>query len=136
VTVSALYRRCAGCDGRAADSCAPGDPEEGCESFARLIRPARQSKPANRKTVLYGVVLYALARVPFDRHFQQEVITLAIGLAAAKNILQVGALESFKALSAWTERNYLREKRAELHTAEQRAAGEIRAEAAHRPRRQ
>jgi hypothetical protein len=85
---------------------------------------------------LAEIALYALVRASFDRRFLREVITLAIGLAAAKNILQEGVLESFKGLSAWTEHNYLREKRAELHTAEQKAAGKVRAEAAHQPRRQ
>jgi hypothetical protein len=55
--------------------------------------------------------MYALARLPWDRRFQANVIALALGLAAAKNIMQKGTVQEFKSLSAWTERNYLREKR-------------------------
>lgn len=88
---------------------------EGCQCFAAPHPPRRQSRPATRKTVVYVIVLYGLTRLPFDRRFQREVITLAIGLAAAKSIMQEGVLRSFKGLSAFTERNYLREKRQQLH---------------------
>jgi hypothetical protein len=67
-------------------------------------RPARPAKP-NRKTVLAGIAVYAIARLPMDRRFQQSVILLAIGLAAAKRIMQESTLREFKVVSAFTERN-------------------------------
>jgi hypothetical protein len=81
----------------------------------RPSRPARQPKPTRRQTVLYGIVIYAVARLPWDRRFQEGVITLAIALAAAKSILQEGAVQSFKGVSALTERNYLRNELEHLH---------------------
>ena len=91
-------------------------PREG-QSFA-APHTVKAAVHARRQTVLYGIALYALTRLPFDRRFQRDVITLAIGLAAARGIIQEGVLRSFKDLSVLTERNYLREKRQQLHAAE------------------
>jgi hypothetical protein len=98
-----------------ADSVAQG---KDARASLRPTRPRRQSKPARRQTVQYGIALYALTRLPFDRRFQREVITLAIGLAAAKGIMHEGVQRTFNDRSVWPERNDLRETRHQQPAAE------------------
>ena len=72
------------------------DPVALGEDAGASLRPsgsARQQRPATSQTVLYAIAAYAVARLPFDRRFLTDVITLALGLAAVKSILQKGAVD-------------------------------------------
>ena len=69
---------------------------------------ARPPGPASRQNVLKLVGLAAVARLPWDRRFQVQVITLAIGLAAAAKITREGQTTSFARIAAWDKQRNLR----------------------------
>jgi hypothetical protein len=56
--------------------------------------------------VVYGIAAYVLARLPFDRRFQTNVIMWVLGLAVGKSAVKVAT----KNLIAGTERYYLHVK--------------------------
>jgi len=69
---------------------------------------ARPAGPASRQNVIKFVGLAAVARLPWDRRFQVQVITLAIGLAAAARIAREGQTTSFARIAAWDKQRNLR----------------------------
>jgi hypothetical protein len=76
----------------------------------RSAGPARQSPEArHREMVLRAVVPIAAARLLRDRQFQEKVITLVLAAAAVAVMARKDTFRSLTQLSAWTERNYLRE---------------------------
>lgn len=83
----------------------------------RPTRPARQPRLMRRQNVLAGIALYAIARLPFDRRFLVNVITLAIALGAAKELSKESAHHSVERLRSWAESNYQREQRQQLPAA-------------------
>ena len=79
--------------------------------------PARGAKLTTRQTIMYGIAAYALARLPFDRRFQTNVIMWAIKLAVAKSILQTGTKDTVVGV----ERYYLRVEPGSLHMPRRRS---------------
>jgi len=78
------------------------------------LRPtgsASQASPATRQMVVYGIAAYALARLPFDRRFQTNVITWVLGLAVGKSAVRAAT----RNLIVGTERYYLHVKPGWLH---------------------
>ena len=78
------------------------------------LRPtgsASQASPATRQMVVYGIAAYVLARLPFDRRFQTNVIMWVLGLAVGKSAVKVAT----KNLIVGTERYYLHVKPGWLH---------------------
>ena len=69
---------------------------------------ARPPGPASRQNVMKLVGLATVARLPWDRRFQVQVITLAIALAAAARIAREGQTTSFARISAWDKQRNLR----------------------------
>jgi hypothetical protein len=61
--------------------------------------------------VVSGIAAYALARLPFDRRFQANVIMWVIGLAVGKSAVKAAA----RNLIVGTERYYLHVKPGWLH---------------------
>lgn len=77
----------------------------------RPATTARRSQAASRqrRTIMLGIGLVAAARLPRDRRFQQHVILFAIAAAAVTGLTREGSTDSFTRLTAWTERQYLRQ---------------------------
>src|SRR6476646_8601174 len=48
-----------------------------------------QASPTTRQMVVYGIAAYVLARLPFDRRFQTNVIMWVLGLAVGKSAVKV-----------------------------------------------
>jgi len=61
--------------------------------------------------VVYGIAAYVLARLPFDRRFQTNVIMWVLGLAVGKSAVKAAT----KNLIVGTERYYLYVKPGWLH---------------------
>ena len=73
------------------------------------LRPAgsaSQASPATRQMVVYGIAAYVLARLPFDRRFQTNVIMWVLGLAVGKSAVRAAT----RNLIVGTERYYLHVK--------------------------
>jgi|SRR5438046_7780361 len=68
--------------------------------------PRRRQARATRQMVASGIAAYALARLPFDRRFQANVIMWVLGLAVGKSAVKAAA----RNLIVGTERYYLHVK--------------------------
>src|SRR5690349_12257912 len=72
---------------------------------------ASQASPTTRQMVVYGIAAYVLARLPFDRRLQTNVIMWVLGLAVGKSAVKVAT----KNLIVGTERYYPHVKPGWLH---------------------
>jgi hypothetical protein len=57
---------------------------------------------------MLGIGLVTVARLPWDRRFQQHVIMFALVSAAVAGLMRDNSRASLSRLSAFDQRNYLR----------------------------
>ena len=85
-------------------------PEAGSRRRNAAARTARAAD-RRRRAALLAAGLVALGRLPRDRQFQERVIMLVIGIAAAAAIARENQARSLARLAAWDQRQKLRQLR-------------------------
>ncbi len=78
---------------------------------SRRLNAAARAADRRRRAALLAAGFVALARLARDRRFQEGVLTVVIGIAAAAALARENQARSLARLVAWDQRQKLRQVR-------------------------